>query len=102
MVMVDLPASYQSPTGLFPFYRKQHHDKRACLQILVHLQQSVCGGDIFLELELELLSIHLMDPSCLASLASTFLDTLMNLVFSAPTRTGPGIEKALREGLMNE
>lgn len=35
-----------------------------------------------LELELELLSVHLMDPSCLASLASTFLDTLMNLAFS--------------------
>ena len=100
--MVDLPASCQSPTGLFPFYHKQHHDRRACLQILAYLWQSVCGGDIFLELELELLSVHLMDPSCLASLASTFLDTLMNLAFSTPTRTGPGIEKALREDLMSE
>lgn len=95
MVMVDVPASYQSPTGLFPFYRDQHHDKWACLQMLADMRQSMCGGDIFLELELE-------HPSCLASLSSTFLDTLMNLGFSIPTRTGPGMEKALREGLMSE
>lgn len=83
-------------------YYTQHHDKQACPQILAHLWESLQRTDS-LELELHGLgaSIPWIHPVW-QTRPPPFLMSACTSALPTPIRFEPGIEKALREGLMNE